>query len=116
MSNAPNRLLEVMNKTSASAAEKTMSGISYGTVTSISPLVITRETENGRVPLSGDLLVLSRTCKPLTITAAEHTHTIPTGTASMELQELIIWPGLSVGEKVILISFNGNQRYLVERW
>ena len=115
MNNAPNKLLDTFTKISTGAAHNTSSGISYGTVTSIAPLVITRETENGRVPLTAGFLVLARTCKPLVIKTAEHTHTIPTGTASTELQELVIWEGLAVGEKVILISMNGAQKFFVER-
>lgn len=70
----------------------TVSQISYGTVTSVSPLAITQEVAEDRVPLTEGFLVLSKTCK-----------------------ETAAWGALEVGEKVILLSFNGDQKFFVER-
>lgn len=87
----------------------------------------------------GDIVVSSEGSHIHTVPAATsgstsaptaHTHSIPANTAleagihnhsvsdvdtSNELAELLIWPGLAVGERVILLSFNDNQRYFVER-
>lgn len=112
MSNAADRLISVFDGRAAGAGSAIASGLSYGTVTSVIPLVITRDDG---AALTAGFLVLSKLCKPLTITTASHTHTIPDGKASTELQQLQIWPGLSVGEKVILLSFSNNQKFFVEK-
>lgn len=78
--------------TFASLNKDTVPSISYGTVTSTSPLSITQEIAEERVPITEGFLVLSKTCKA---TSA--------------------WEALAVGEKVILLSFNGDQKFFVER-
>jgi len=110
MSNAADRLLGVMD--ARGRGVNSVSELSYGTVTSVNPLVITRD---GGAVLTAGFLVLSKMCKPYFITTAMHTHIIPDGEASTELQILQLWPGLSVGEKVILLSFNNSQKFFVER-
>ena len=110
MSDAADRLLKVIGGVSQST--NTVSELSYGTVKSAAPLVITRD---GGADLTSEFLVLSKTCKPLSISTATHTHTIPEGEASTGLQSLLIWGGLSVGEKVMLLSFNNSQKFFVER-
>lgn len=47
--------------------------------------------------------------------AGSHNHSVGNVHTNDALTELLIWPGLSVGERVILLSFNDNQRYFVER-
>lgn len=111
MTNGVNRLLNTM----AGAGRDTVSGLSYGTVININPLIITREGEDSRVPLTAGFLVLSRICKPFSISTAIHFHETPAGTSSTELETLLIWPGLSIGERVILLSFDGDQKFFVER-
>lgn len=103
MSNAANKMLRTITGVGSDTASRIMSELSYGTVTSINPLKITRETESGRTEYTAGFLVLSRTCKELTAQTA----------TSGEIVQ--VWPGLSVGEKVILLSFNGNQKFFVER-
>lgn len=110
MSNAADRLLKTMDARSRGA--NTISELSYGTVKTINPLVIIRD---GGAELTASFLVLSKMCKPYSINTAQHAHRIPSGTSSEELQVLQLWPGLSIGEKVILLSFNNSQIFFVER-
>lgn len=89
MGSGANRILQTMAKVSPD----TISTLSYGTVQSIDPLVIVRESESGaRTPLTAEFLILSKTC-----------------------QSTPAWPALDIGERVVLLSFNGNQRFFVER-
>lgn len=110
MSNAADRLLGVMDARSKGA--NTGSELSYGTVSSVNPMVIVRDDG---AELTAGFLVLSKMCKPYSINTAQHAHRIPSGTSSEELQILQLWPGLSIGEKVILLSFNNSQKFFVER-
>ena len=86
-----NRILDVMASLGAGAAAQSASGLSYGTVTEVSPLTIVRDGE--RAPITEGFLVLSVLCRP-----------VPN-----------LWGGLSVGEKVVLLSFDSNQKFFVER-
>lgn len=112
MSNAADRILSAMDSRAAGA--NTVSELSYGTVTSVNPLVITRD---GGAALTAGFLELSITCKPFSITNAMHSHELPDNPelTSIELQQLQIWPGLSIGEKVIMMSFNNSQKFFIER-
>lgn len=98
MSNAADRLLSVMDSRSRGVGSGIASGLSYGTVTSASPLVITRD--DGAAFTAG-FLVLSRSCRALSV--------------QIQGETVQLWSGLSVGEKVILLSFNSGQRHFVER-
>jgi len=98
MSNAADRLLGVMD--ARGRGVNSVSELSYGTVTSVNPLVITRD---GGAALTAGFLVLSRTCKELTVQTETSGETVR------------VWPGLSIGEKVILLSFNSSQKFFVER-
>ena len=86
-----NRILDVIASLGAGAAAASASGLSFGTVTEIEPLTIVRDGE--RAPITGSFLTLSVTCRPAPG----------------------LWGGLSVGEKVVLLSFDSNQRFFVER-
>ena len=96
MSDAADRLLKVIGGVSQST--NTISELSYGTVKSAAPLVITRD---GGADLTAEFLVLSKTCKPLF--------------AQVQGISTQLWSGLSVGEKVILLSFNNSQKFFAER-
>ena len=126
MTNGVNKLLNTMSK----MGTDTVSELSYGTVTSLNPLVITRETGESRTPLTAEFLVLSKMCKEFRIISAKHYHVVPSGSTSVAeghlhgiptrdtanaLEDLLIWPGLRVGEKVILLSFSSSQKFFVER-
>lgn len=97
MSDAASRIFTSM----AGAGKDTVSELSYGVVTSTSPLVITRESGESRTPLSAGFLVLAKTCKKLDI--------VIDGTPVQ------IWPDLAIGETVILLSYNAGQKFFVER-
>ena len=83
---AANRLVSTISQ----LGRDTVSTLCYGTVTKLTPLTVTRE-DGIEIPES--FLALTRLCKPF-------------GT---------LWEGLEMGETVMLISLNGNQRFLVER-
>ena len=126
-------LLDAMNGAGARASEQTAAKLAYGTVASINPLAITRDGEADSAPLTEEFLVLSVTCKPFSINTAVHSHSVPqvaTEVAGVlephahsvpenitapSLNSLVIWSGLRVGERVVLLSFNQNQRFFVER-
>ena len=96
MSNAADRLVRIMDARSKNAGS--ISELTYGTVSSVSPLVITRD--NG-INLTSGFLVLSKTCRALSV--------------QIQGVPVEIWPALTVGEKVILLSFSSGQRFFVER-
>ena len=96
MSNAADRLVSIMDARSKGAGA--VSELAYGTVTSVSPLVIARD---GGAALTPGFLVLSRTCKELKV--------------EVQGNMVEIWPDLTIGEKVILLSFSNQQRFFVER-
>lgn len=112
---AAKKIFDAIQSSGANVAYSMASQISFGVVTSVSPLTITREGDDTRTPIPSSLLVLSPHCKPFSITTTSHRHTIPEGVTSTELQEISIWKGLQKGEKVILMSFNSGQRFFVER-
>jgi len=111
MSDSANRLINTLS----GLGKDTVSGISYGIVKSTNPLIITREVGSSRNDLTSEFLVLSKLCKIMTISTAAHDHKTNDVVSDKALQSLQLWPGLSVGEQVILISFNDNQKFFVER-
>lgn len=102
MSIAANRLLNTMTKIGNERAELTKTELFYGTVTSSAPLQITYMAEESKaITLPENMLLLPTTCKAKAITVAGET--------------VQLWGDLVVGDKVILISGNAGQRYMVER-
>jgi hypothetical protein len=84
----------------------------FGTVVSISPLIIQPE---GRQSLDEDFLVLSPLVKPFVTTALKHNHTCE-GCGSETDDQLIsvtLWRGLSPGDRVRMLMCNGGQKFYV---
>lgn len=112
------------------------SGIStnflHGVVTSVKPVKIKIE---GLPELKENQLILSRNVKELKIKIPNeenvghthkveqlttnpsgedsHTHTINEFKTSKELQEIMIWRGLKVNDKVFIIQSNDKQKFYV---
>lgn len=113
-----NRLLNVISKVSPD----TISELSLGTVTSVNPLIITRESGAANTPITAGFLILPRSCRRY---VTEHdTHWYPSGKRPNETPnagdhnhkiEIEHWTDLQIGERVILLSFNSNQKYYVAR-
>ena len=99
--------------------------VMYGTVSGLSPMEIELDNKGGK--LSEPFLVLSKLCKRFEITSVVHTHSYfdsdtgdnaggsETRTTEQARQTTLIWPGLRVGERVILLSFSRGQRFYVDK-
>lgn len=83
----------------------------FGTVIDDSPLTI--RTDN-RVELSGKFLVLSKMCRKFVIYTAKHYHMGVHGATDVRLEELEIWRGIEIGDRVIMFQF-GQIFYVAER-
>ncbi|NLY46761.1 MAG: DUF2577 domain-containing protein [Tissierella sp.] len=81
--------------------ESSPMGIAYGVVTKISPLEINVEQ---RMNIGGDMLIP-------TSNVIDKVIEIKIGNGSRET--MIIYNGLSIGEKVLLLRENGGQKYIV---
>lgn len=97
-----NRLAEVMSKIGNESAQMTRSEIISGTVTSTSPLSISFMAEESKqITIPAGMLVVPYTCREKSIVVQGET--------------VRLWGNLAVGERVILLSANNGQRYLVNR-
>jgi len=117
MSAGAKKLFDVMNNVGSHAGAQVASELAYGIVTSVDPLIIKREGDTDRAPLTAGFLVLSKMCQKFEITTASHEHIVisNSGTTDTRLKTLLIWPGLQIGERVILLSFNSGQKFFVEK-
>lgn len=130
----------LMNATHATSETKS-SELLYGTVVSLQPLKIKVDTY--KEPIEEDFLVLGQMCRPHTVTiphkheyngiteetndggqgASPHTHEIKqqitedlhvgTGGYSQESVTLEIYPKLTIGDRVLMFSFNNGQKFYV---
>ena len=79
-----------------------------GTVTGVNPITI---SYNGQ-QYSSSFLVLSPFCIRTSVNLG-HSHTCPDGGTSTELELVLLWRGLQVGDIVYMIKCNGGQKFYV---
>lgn len=139
MTNSYNRLINALSKYSNATSELRSSELLYGTIVSLEPLKIKISTF--KEPLTEEFLVLGQMVRPHTVTiphkheyngitelandgqGADHQHEIKqqitedlhVGTGGYEQESVIleIYPKLSVGDIVLMFSFNNGQKYYV---
>lgn len=111
---AGERLVEAMQHAASGQIDRcTPTDFAYGTVVSVSPLVIQPE---GKKPLDAGFLILSAMCKPFMTTLLRHTHLQENGTGQVtdtQLDPVMVWRGLEVGDRVRMLQCQGGQKYYV---
>lgn len=109
-------------------------GLTFGTIVTLNPLSI--RVDNTNFVLPEEFFFLGQMCRPHKVTiphkheyngvtevAANHTHPIKwqitedlhngTGGYEQDYVTLEIYPKLKVGDRVLLLAFNGGQKYYV---
>ena len=110
---AGEKLVELMQQAArGEQARGTPTDLVYGSVVSVSPLVIQPE---GKEPLDEDFLVLSPLVKPFITTLLKHSHRCE-GCGSetdIRLDPVMVWRGLEQGDRVRMLQCNSGQKFYV---
>ena len=109
---AGEKLLELIQQAQrGEQARSSPTDFVYGTVTSVSPLVIQPE---GKQPLDEDFLTLSALCRPFVVTVLAHEHEDSIkGKTDQQLPSVVLWRGLVVGDRVRMLQCGGGQKFYV---
>lgn len=105
------KLIELMQQTARNEyARSTPTDFVYGSVTSVSPLVIMVE---GRFSVGEEKLVLSALVKPFVTTLLRHSHGSSCGGTDVQLDPVMVWRGLEEGDRVRMLQCHSGQTYYV---
>lgn len=112
---AGERLLEAIQRAAdGQIGRSTPTDFIYGTVISVSPLIIKPENSE---EITEDFLIPSALCKPFVTTVFRHKHKDSVGGETDEqLLSVTIWRGLAIGDRVRMLRCNSGQKfYLLDR-